>query len=703
MRPTSARGRFVRPSETDDPSRAKAGDREMSDMRLRHAARWLLWTENFSTARQLAWRALELAVAAPEEPDDAVQAERERWEAHTATLMESIAERDAEIARLKTEVAALGESVSGRGAAINALCENIKNDRQKLAEKDVERKEMLRVLSMLVRERQWFGERYQDGFSTVPPMAHAVSLADGILRRHGQMPSPPLPFVRQEPYMPMIAHAKIAEKDEEIVRLNAKPPDENELFALRRCEEYRKQLAERDALLAAAHVVVWLARKMLIVCENEWDEPDPALNPVDRIDDWKEQYIVLLKGHDAMMKPPGGTLIKAGGDARAGSPGGATEMNGPGATEASAAAHAESATTPVPPQGGASGSSSVRCGAPLCPHTPTQVAGGAMRCTSCGEIVVETQEPGATPRKGADPLPPSGVSGEAPGSSPVEKTARWQDVIRAAERKYGKPVGNRDERAAEETPVAVHDPAVPTGAVRESVQWFAEQMERKLQENDCKGGWGLAGNEYLLARLREETVELGKALVASSRAPVIREAADVANFAMMIADHMRPRAAAGSEGGLPPEGERGENAAGLGQASEGRTLPTVPEPSGVPGTRPHTPTQVAGGAMRCTSCGEIVAHARNDNIELTHGQEEHAEAGASKGKTEVQAVAVEAAGKAELKEEGPRPELSVDLSREAKGVLNNMIGVHGCSHLDLCGCCRYARKVLAALKEASRG
>lgn len=73
------------------------------------------------------------------------------------------------------------------------------------------------------------------------------------------------------------------------------------------------------------------------------------------------------------------------------------------------------------------------------------------------------QEPGATPRKGADPLSPSGVSGEAPGSSPVEKTARWQDVIRAAERKYGKPVGNRDERAAEETPVAVHDTAAPTG------------------------------------------------------------------------------------------------------------------------------------------------------------------------------------------------------------------------------------------------
>lgn len=44
---------------------------------------------------------------------------------------------------------------------------------------------------------------------------------------------------------------KIAEKDAEIARLKAKPPDENELFALRRCEKYRKQLAERDALLAA--------------------------------------------------------------------------------------------------------------------------------------------------------------------------------------------------------------------------------------------------------------------------------------------------------------------------------------------------------------------------------------------------------------------------------------------------------------------
>ena len=54
----------------------------MNDTRLHDAARVLLRTENFSAARQLAWRALELAVKAPEEPD----------------------ERDAEIARLRAEV-----------------------------------------------------------------------------------------------------------------------------------------------------------------------------------------------------------------------------------------------------------------------------------------------------------------------------------------------------------------------------------------------------------------------------------------------------------------------------------------------------------------------------------------------------------------------------------------------------------------------
>lgn len=84
--------------------------------------------------------------------------------------------------------------------------------------------------------------------------------------------------------------------------------------------------------------------------------------------------------------------------------------------------------------------------------------------------------------------------------------------------------------------------------VRPAVRWFAEQMEAKLRENDHKGGW--IGHDGLLTRLREETDELYDAIVrheAGVIAPnthpdqVTREAADVANFAMMIADNYGPK------------------------------------------------------------------------------------------------------------------------------------------------------------------
>jgi NTP pyrophosphatase (non-canonical NTP hydrolase) len=73
---------------------------------------------------------------------------------------------------------------------------------------------------------------------------------------------------------------------------------------------------------------------------------------------------------------------------------------------------------------------------------------------------------------------------------------------------------------------------------------FAVEMEKKLAENDHKGGWDDCEPEWLLKRLREETRELAKLVraepndrVASleTATQVAREAADVANFAMMIA------------------------------------------------------------------------------------------------------------------------------------------------------------------------
>jgi NTP pyrophosphatase (non-canonical NTP hydrolase) len=80
--------------------------------------------------------------------------------------------------------------------------------------------------------------------------------------------------------------------------------------------------------------------------------------------------------------------------------------------------------------------------------------------------------------------------------------------------------------------------------VRPSVQWFAQQMEMKLQENDHKQHWSECDSDYLISRMEQEMDELLKALIdyrfgKGTKEEVIKEAADVANFAHMIADNMR--------------------------------------------------------------------------------------------------------------------------------------------------------------------
>jgi len=86
--------------------------------------------------------------------------------------------------------------------------------------------------------------------------------------------------------------------------------------------------------------------------------------------------------------------------------------------------------------------------------------------------------------------------------------------------------------------------------VRQEVVWFAEYMEKTLKENDYKGGWKECGLEFLLNRLREEVFELERAIGVNcphcghKREPetwrnIVSESADVANFAMMIADITR--------------------------------------------------------------------------------------------------------------------------------------------------------------------
>lgn len=77
--------------------------------------------------------------------------------------------------------------------------------------------------------------------------------------------------------------------------------------------------------------------------------------------------------------------------------------------------------------------------------------------------------------------------------------------------------------------------AVEALGIRPSVLWFALRMEEQLRKNDWKGGWERDEAAALLSRLHEETRELAQAV--GGEGDVVKEAADVANFAMMNADN----------------------------------------------------------------------------------------------------------------------------------------------------------------------
>jgi NTP pyrophosphatase (non-canonical NTP hydrolase) len=75
------------------------------------------------------------------------------------------------------------------------------------------------------------------------------------------------------------------------------------------------------------------------------------------------------------------------------------------------------------------------------------------------------------------------------------------------------------------------------------VLWFAAEMEKKLNRNRWKGHWEAASDEYLMKRAREELVEVQDELNRSNpgmfHPKVVEEAADVANFMLMLADNHR--------------------------------------------------------------------------------------------------------------------------------------------------------------------
>lgn len=80
--------------------------------------------------------------------------------------------------------------------------------------------------------------------------------------------------------------------------------------------------------------------------------------------------------------------------------------------------------------------------------------------------------------------------------------------------------------------------------MRKEVEWFVEQMEKKLKENEHKGGWEKETYEMLIALLECEVDELKWAInhhsnLGASPVHIINECADVANFVMMIADNTK--------------------------------------------------------------------------------------------------------------------------------------------------------------------
>lgn len=92
--------------------------------------------------------------------------------------------------------------------------------------------------------------------------------------------------------------------------------------------------------------------------------------------------------------------------------------------------------------------------------------------------------------------------------------------------------------------------------IRKEIKSFSEDMEKKLKDNDHKGHWSKSSYAYLIQRLREEVDELDEELssfVIGQAMPrdlsgsysieqygeVVEECADVANFAMMIADNLK--------------------------------------------------------------------------------------------------------------------------------------------------------------------
>lgn len=72
---------------------------------------------------------------------------------------------------------------------------------------------------------------------------------------------------------------------------------------------------------------------------------------------------------------------------------------------------------------------------------------------------------------------------------------------------------------------------------KHAVDEFSGVMLEKLRENRHKAHWKHVSREWLVGRLHDELDELLSAIESDQPLSIVYECADVANFAMMIADN----------------------------------------------------------------------------------------------------------------------------------------------------------------------
>lgn len=134
-----------------------------------------------------------------------------------------------------------------------------------------------------------------------------------------------------------------------------------------------------------------------------------------------------------------------------------------------------------------------------------------------------------------NPTPPAGCKNERMTEKVLDRVDRAiKDAQKDALTEVYIPKGIRNIKDTEKM-------NAENQGIRTEVKAFAEIMEQKLKENDHKHHWSDSDNSWLLERLLEEVKELESIMdsLSTSDEEKQRECADIANFAMMIADNIQ--------------------------------------------------------------------------------------------------------------------------------------------------------------------